>query len=171
MTGVSDWAGKLPRPTTPIIRPPTQMDKPVAPKVKEPKEKITSNTAILQDAASDDWSIDYSDGSLATTTATIRSRVSKGMTPLRIRINDNLEKKGKLASIQIPKPISAPIMSQTSVTSPEELEELPEDSIYPMDEGMMEDLDETLEQIQLGNRKRPKGLLLGEFKDELKRLN
>ena len=139
-----------------------QGGKPVAPKVKEPKEKITSNISILEDAGSDDWSIDYSDRSLATTTATIRSRASRGTTPLRKRINDNLERKGKMHSIPAPAPISAPIMSQTSVADPDEL---PEDSIYPgMDDGMMEDLDETLEQIQLGNRKRPRGLLLGNVK-------
>ena len=84
------------------------------------------------------------------------------MTPLRARINDNLEKKGKAHSIPTPAPISAPIMSKTSIDDEEILEELPEDSEYPdMDAGMMEDLDETLEQIQQGNRKRPRGLLLG----------
>ena len=51
-------------------------------------------------------------------------------------------------------------MSKTSID--EEEEELPEESVYPgMDDGMMEDLDTTLEELQLGNRQRPRGLLLG----------
>ena len=103
--------------------------------------------------------MDISDRSLATTTATIRSRVSK-VSRLRARIDENLRKKGKTHSIPVPAPISAPVMSKTSID--EELDELPEESVYPdMDAGMLEDLDETLEQIQEGNRKRPRGLLLG----------
>ena len=169
MTGVTDWAGKLPRNTNDPLPPPEASQA-----TKVPKEKITSKVAILQDAGSEDWSVDISDKSMATTTATIRSRVSKGLTPLRAKINDNLLAKGKMNSIQVPVPISAPTMSQTSGL--EEEVELPEDSIYPdMDEGMMEDLDTTLEEIQQGTRKRPRGLLLGKsifsflfFRDLLK---
>ena len=161
MTSVTDWAGKLPRNSAEA--PLTATEPQSAPQhTKAPKEKITSKVAILQDAGSEDWSVDISDKSMATTTATIRSRVSKGLTPLRAKINDNLLAKGKMQSIPKPVPISAPTMSQTSGLEEEVV--LPDDSIYPdMDEGMLEDLDTTLEEIQQGNRQRPRGLLLGKI--------
>ena len=133
--------------------------------VKEPKEKITSKVAVLGDATSEDWSVDLStDVSLATTTATITSRVSKGISRLRAKINENLTLKGKMHSIPTPAPISAPVMSQTSIDEDEDFE-LPEDSIYPdtegLNAGMLEDLDTTLDDIKEGSRQRPRGLLLG----------
>ena len=144
------------------------MDKPTSSrKQAEPKEKITSNIAVLADAGTDDWSVDYSERSLATTTATVQSRASMGISPLRAKINENLKIKGKFQSIHIPAPISAPTMSKTSMSDEEE-HSLPEDSVYPdssegLNEAMLEELDSALEDIQKGSRKRPRGLLLGKF--------
>ena len=164
VTGVTDWAGKLPRPPTPQFPEPTQVDKPTqAPKNKEPKEKITTNIAVLEDATSEDWSVKFSERSLATTTATIQSHVSQGISKIRAKINENLKAKGKINSIHLPAPISAPTMSRTSFSDEEH--SLPEDSVYPdsseLNAAMLEDLDTTLDDLNLTKRKRPRGLLLG----------
>ena len=132
----------------------------------DPKEKITSNIAVLEDASVGDWSVDFSERSLATTTATIQSHVSQGISPLRAKINENLKAKGKMNSIHIPAPISAPTMSKTSMSDEEH--SLPEDSVYPdstegLNAAMLEDLDTTLDELQKGSRKRPRGLLLGKL--------
>ena len=167
VTGVTDWAGKLPRPPTPEFPTPTQVDKPTSSrKHVDPKEKITSNIAVLEDASVGDWSVDFSERSLATTTATIQSHVSQGISPLRAKINENLKAKGKMNSIHIPAPISAPTMSKTSMSDEEH--SLPEDSVYPdstegLNAAMLEDLDTTLDELQKGSRKRPRGLLLGKL--------
>ena len=130
------------------------------------KEKITSNISILEDATSEDWSVDFSQPSLATTTATVKSHASKGISRLRAKINENLLAKGKMDSIIIPAPNTAPSMSKTSVSDEEQ--SLPDDSVYPdssegLNKAMIEDLDTTLDDLQKDTRKRPRGLLLGKF--------
>ena len=103
---------------------------------------------------------------MATTTATIQSHVTMGISKLRAKINENLKAKGKEHSIHIPAPISAPAMSKTSFSDEEH--SLPEDSVYPgssegLNEAMLEDLDTTLDELNLAKRKRPRGLLLGTY--------
>ena len=63
--------------------------------VKEPKEKITSNTKVLEDGTGSQWSDISSGPSLATTTATIAS-IQKSESKIRHQMNLNLKIKNKL---------------------------------------------------------------------------
>ena len=122
------------------------------PEASAPKEKITSNTDILGDTGSQ-WSSILTGPSMATTTANF-SRISrKTATPLRARINSELEKKGKGHSVP-----------QDLMSSDDE--ELPDscDSDDIANQAALDHMmEETLEQIQETSRKRPKNLLLGNF--------
>ena len=126
-------------------------------KSSDPKEKITSNLQVLGDTGSS-WSSVASGTSMATTTGTMMGSV-KTITPLRKRLNDRLEQKGKMKSI--------PKMDEISskVDSYEEPDEISSgSSTIGANQARLDDImDHTLEDIKDTVRKRPKALLLGKF--------
>ena len=81
---------------------PVEVPKIMVPKKVEdtPKEKITSNVAVLGDTGST-WSSVVTGTSLATTTATLTSIVKSQGRPLRQKLNDNLIKHNKAKSVVI----------------------------------------------------------------------
>lgn len=90
----------------PVVEEPKAMPKPLPPNRIEPKEKITSNTKVLQDGTGSSWS-DISTGtSLATTTATIAS-IQKSESRSKIQHELNLRMAGRKSKIELtPTPLS-----------------------------------------------------------------
>lgn len=117
------------------------------------KEKTTSNTAVLGDTGSQ-WSSIRTGPSLATTTANFSLISRKTTTPLRQKINDELEKKGKSHSIP-----QDPVSSDDDMSLPDSC--VSED--FANQAALDHMMEETLEQIQETSRKRPKNLLLGKL--------
>ena len=111
LTGASLYDGK-PRIRPPVVKEPPQMSRPLPPKnvepeVKEVKEKITSNTKVLQDGTGSQWSEVSAGTSLATTTTASIASIQRSETKIRHQLNLNLKVKGKLdkpdvGSVHIP---------------------------------------------------------------------